>query len=269
MTVLVVLLVILLLVYLYLIMPNKQKRDFSKLVTFYYAHRGLHDNKTDAPENSMKAFKLAVDNNYGIELDVQITKDDVPVVFHDATLKRVCGVEGKVVDYTYEELKQFCLCESDEIIPLFEDVLKLVDGKTPLIVEYKSEDFNMHLCDVIHPLLAKYHGDYVIESFNPVVVSWYRKNYPEVIRGQLSMRFFKDNGDAFNWKYFAIEHLLTNVIARPDFVAYDYRGRSSLGFRLNKVLGAMPVTWTIKSQEVLDEVRKDFKMYIFEQFKAK
>ena len=88
-------------VYLAAIMPRIFKRpDYSSLKGYYYAHRGLHDNNSDAPENSMAAFRKAVDAGYGIELDVQLTKDRIPVIFHDDTLKRVCGVDGYVKDYT-------------------------------------------------------------------------------------------------------------------------------------------------------------------------
>ena len=139
--VLIIAFVIILLLYLWLIKPGIADRpDIASLMGHYYAHRGLHDNETDAPENSMNAFKKAIDAGYGIELDVQLTKDRIPVVFHDETLKRVCGVDGRVRDYTYEELQQFRLCRSDERIPLFSDFLKLVDGKVPLIIEIKIQD---------------------------------------------------------------------------------------------------------------------------------
>lgn len=266
----VIILLVLVGVYLYLVAPNMKKRDLSKYMNHHYAHRGLHDNNGEAPENSMAAFKLAVENGYGIELDVQLSKDDVPVVFHDSTLNRVCGVEGNVCDYTFEELQQFKLCKSEERIPKFTDFLALIDGKVPFILEYKSEDSNMqHLCEVISKELESYKGDYVIESFNPLVVAWYKKNHPEIIRGQLSMRFMKDGDKEFAWKFFAIQHLLTNVLARPDFIAYDHRAYNAFGFKVCKLLGALPVTWTIVSQERMDEMRKHFKLFIFEQFKAK
>ena len=117
---------VLIIVYIKMIDPGK-KRKHPVLNVKYYAHRGLHGEE-GIPENSMAAFRKAVDAGYGIELDVQVTKDKIPVVFHDFTLQRVCGQEGKVCDYTYEELQKFHLCRSVETIPLFEDVLKLVDG---------------------------------------------------------------------------------------------------------------------------------------------
>ncbi len=97
-----------------------------------------------------------MDAGFGIELDIQLTKDKIPVVFHDFTLKRVCGAEGKVSDYTYEELRSFTLCESKEHIPLFEEVLGLVSGKVPLIVELKIESADLTLCSVADKLLGAY-----------------------------------------------------------------------------------------------------------------
>ena len=116
--------------YLLMIMPRVSgKPDMTPFKKWLYAHRGLHDNASEAPENSLKAFSRAVEAGYGIELDVQMTKDRVPVVFHDFTLERVCGRKGKVSDYTYQELQKFRLCASDERIPKFEDVLRLVDAR--------------------------------------------------------------------------------------------------------------------------------------------
>ena len=109
--VVIIILAVLAILYLLMIMPRlTNRRERKKFLSVYYAHRGLHDNETPAPENSMAAFRKAVDAGYGIELDVQVTKDKIPVVFHDFTLQRVCGQEGKVCDYTYEELQKFHLC---------------------------------------------------------------------------------------------------------------------------------------------------------------
>ena len=112
MTVTICIFIVLALLYMLLIMPRMTPRPMHEFKGWYYAHRGFHDNKTDAPENSLKAMRLAVENGYGIELDVQLTKDEKVVVFHDATLKRVCGVDAKVNSMTYEELQQLRLCRN-------------------------------------------------------------------------------------------------------------------------------------------------------------
>ena len=259
----------LMILYMLAIMPRMlgraERRPFMEVL---YAHRGLHDNQTDAPENSMKAFEKALEAGFGIELDVQLSKDGIPVVFHDFTLNRICGVEGKVCDYTYEELQAFTLCESSERIPKFEDVLKLVDGKVPLIVELKIEAGNTGVCPAADALLRDYKGIYCIESFNPLGVLWYRKNNKKVLRGQLSHAFTKDEDKKYhNPLYWALEHLWFNFLTKPDFIAYDhnaYRNRSRCICRY--VYGGLAVAWTIRSQEELDARRDDFDLFIFDSF---
>lgn len=255
--------------YLLLIMPRMFRRpDRTPFMGVLYAHRGLHDNASDAPENSMAAFKKAVDAGFGIELDVQLSKDKVPVVFHDFTLKRICGVEGKVVDYTYEELQQFSLCESQEKIPKFEEFLKLVDGKVPLIVEYKIPGTHTEVCTIADKLLQECKGVYCIESFNPLGVLWYKQNRKEVMRGQLSENFLKSGEKEYpKMLYFALHHLLFNFLTKPDFIAYNHHTYKDLSRRLCRYLyGGLAVAWTIKSKEELEARKEDFDLFIFDSF---
>ena len=263
----VVILAILVVVYLFLIMPRMQNRpDYTPLKGWYYAHRGFHDNRTAAPENSMAAFQKAVEAGYGIEFDVQLTKDRLPVVFHDGTLKRVCGVEGNVRDYTFAELQKFRLCESNERIPLLKDVLQLVNGRVPLIIEMKHHENIKNVCSIADELIRDYKGVYCVESFHPLAVKWYRDHRPEVIRGQLSSNFrVADKNPA---PYLELIHfLLTNVLCRPDFIAYDCRHKDNISRKIcRKLFGALNVTWTVKSQKVMDECREDFDLFIFEGF---
>lgn len=149
--------------YFLAIMPRLSHRsERIKFTDVYYAHRGLHDNASEAPENSLAAFVRAVKAGYGIEMDIQLSKDRIPVVFHDFTLKRVCGREGKVCDYTYQELKEFKLYNSGETIPRFEDVLKAVGGRVPLIVELKVEWMDISVCPLADALLQDYRGLYCL-----------------------------------------------------------------------------------------------------------
>lgn len=253
--------------YLAAIKPRLSKhREWASFKGVYYAHRGLHDNAGDAPENSLAAFQKAVDAGFGIELDVQLTKDKVPVVFHDATLRRVCGQEGKVCEYTYEQLQQFSLYESTERIPRFEDVLKLVDGKVPLIVEIKEEKEDTSVCPAADRLLRNYTGVYCIESFNPPVLEWYRRNHNEVLRGQLADGFLK-TGKFHGPLYFALEHLLLNWIGQPDFIAYNHKYAGNLSRRICRGLYKnMAVAWTIKSEEELEAAKDSFDLFIFDSF---
>lgn len=264
-----VIIVILIIVVIYLLMITPSLRKvplMDELVKSLYAHRGLHDNSSDAPENSMLAFSKAVEAGYGIEMDIQLSKDNIPVVFHDFTLNRICGVDGKVCDFTYEELRQFSLCGTQQRIPRFEDVLKLVDGKVPLIVEFKIEKTDLSLCPIADELLKEYKGKYCIESFNPLGVRWYKKNRSEVIRGQLSDAFLFE-GEYVGFLYFLLQNLLFNFIAKPDFIAYNRKYPDILSRKLCRYLFRnTAAAWTIKSQKQLDEAKKHFDIFIFDSF---
>lgn len=258
---------ILLLLYLFAIAPRITKRpDYSSLLGRYYAHRGLHDNTSAAPENSMAAFQKAIAAGYGMELDVQLTKDRIPVVFHDESLLRVCGVAGNVRDYTYMELQRFPLFGTAERIPLFSEFLALVDGQVPLIVEIKIHEDADEVCSAVDALLREYCGPYCVESFHPMAMRWYRRCRPEVLRGQLSTNHSKP-GKRENPGQWAVHYLLTNCLCRPDFIAYDHRHKNNLSRLVCKTLfRPLNVTWTVKSQAELDACRRDFDLFIFEGF---
>lgn len=255
------------LLYLLMIMPRMihkaNSSDFEKVL---YAHRGLHDNKSDAPENSMLAFQKAIEGGFGIELDIQLSKDNVPVVFHDETLSRVCGVDGKVRDCTFEELQQYTLCNSSEKIPRFEEVLEVVNGRVPLIVELKIPSVDLSLCPIADKLLRTYHGQYCIESFNPLGVHWYRCNHKKIMRGQLADAFHKEKEfkGAF---YFLLENLLFNFMTKPDFIAYNHKHHKKLSRVLcRKLYRNTAAAWTIKSEDELIEAKKYFDIFIFDNF---
>lgn len=260
-------LLIVAILYLLAIMPRVTgKPDKTGFMNCLYAHRGLHDNASDAPENSLRAFQKAVDAGFGIEMDIQLTKDDIPVVIHDFDLKRICSAEGKVRDYTYEELQQFNLYGTDQKIPKFEDVLKLVDGKVPLVVEFKIDGDDLSLCPIADKILREYKGLYCMESFNPLCVRWYRKHHKEIMRGQLSMAHLKP--DSKNKLLdFALQFLLFNFLTKPDFIAYDHHAYKNISRRLCwKLFGTVAVAWTIRSKEELEMAKAHFDLFIFDSF---
>lgn len=270
--VILILLIILLVLYLFLVAPRMiyraERSPFMRNV--FYAHRGLFDNESDAPENSLAAFRQAIDAGYGMEMDVQLTKDDKLVVFHDATLKRMCGVDGNVWDYTLDELKHFRLMDSEEKIPAFEEVLELVDGRVPLIIEYKMDRPLTKVCALGNELLTNYQGAYCIESFHPYALMWYRKHHPEVLRGQLSGNLAKETKNPKQKKiYTLVTYLLTNVLTRPDFIAYDHQYLDNISRRVCRMLGALSVTYTIKSIERYEEVKDKFDLFIFDSCRLK
>lgn len=259
----------LVLLYLLMIMPRMLHRaDRTPFEKVFYAHRGLHDNASGEPENSMEAFRRAVEAGFGIELDVQLSKDEIPVVFHDFTLQRVCGEAGKVADYTFEELQRFSLCSSGQKIPRFEEVLKLVDGRVPLIIEYKIPGGDNRVCAIADRLLQAYKGVYCIESFNPLGLFWYRQNRKEILRGQLAENFIRAGETEFpKLLYFVLHHLLLNFVTKPDFIAYNYKHRRDLSRQLcRKLYGGLSVAWTIKDKEALEAEKDHFDLFIFEGF---
>lgn len=253
--------------YLLLIMPHAFSKNKTKAFQgWLYAHRGLHDNGGEAPENSMKAFSRAVEAGFGIEMDIQLTKDRIPVVFHDFTLERVCGKQGKIKDFTYEELQQLTLFNSRERIPGFREVLELVGGKVPLIVEFKIEYKDMGLCMEADKLLNVYDGLYCMESFNPLALLWYRRKRPHVVRGQLSDAFSREEKHCHIMQLI-LENLLLNCLTKPDFIAYNHKYPKMLSRRLcRKLYHNTAAAWTIKSQAELENARKDFDIFIFDSF---
>lgn len=266
---LVCIILILVIFYLLAIMPRMIGRpDFAPFRGRLYAHRGLHDNATEAPENSMRAFSKAIEAGYGIEFDVQLTKDEQLVVVHDFDLKRICGADVKIRDLTYEELQQYHICGSSQTIPLFSEVLALVAGKVPLIIEYKVPGMKARVCELADPLLRSYEGVYCVESFHPAAVLWYRRHRSEVMRGILSDSYTREGYHDFPWiAYQLLHHLLLNFLIKPDFVAYDCKYPKDVSRCLCYWLFRAPaVAWTVKSGEQLDALDPEYDLFIFDSF---
>lgn len=258
------------LLYLFFIAPHFPKRKRTReYMGKCYAHRGLFSNTGLIPENSLLAFRHAVENGYGIELDVQLTKDNQVVVFHDNTLSRMCGIDVQVRDKTYRELCELTLLSTDCKIPLLSEVLKLVDGKVPLLIEIKLPVFSTLTCHLVDELLRSYKGKYCIESFNTLALLWYRLNRPDVVRGQLSANLTRPVADGGFFLCFLVKYLLTNFLARPDFIAFCYKDTLNLSYLLNKYLfRAATFAWTIDSPKAYADSYKKFDSYIFEGFSA-
>ncbi|MFA9380616.1 MAG: glycerophosphodiester phosphodiesterase family protein [Acetanaerobacterium sp.] len=231
-----------------------------------YAHRGLHTRDKSIPENSMPAFAKAVQQGFGIELDINLTTDDRIVVFHDDNLQRVCGVDRMIADCTYEELCGYTLHDTGERIPLFEDVLALVDGRTPLIVELKATRRNDELCLCAARMLDAYKGAYCIESFHPAIVRWFCRQRPDVIRGQLSAGHKGFTGMPL-WQSAALSLLFTNAVTRPHFVAYRHQdAHNKLRLDLFRLLGGKLVGWTVRDTDDIAYCQRRFDVIIFEYY---
>ncbi len=248
--------------YLLSIKPRIHDRpDYKPFYGHMYAHRGFH---RDFPENSYSAIKQAADMGYGVEFDVHLTRDNVPIIFHDDTLNRMCGVRGKIKDYTYEELLQFNLDGTDEVIPRLEDVLKMIDGRVPIIIEYKVEKNAARICRTCDRILSEYKGVYCIQSFHPLAVRWYKTHRPRVVRGQLSEDFTRQK---LSLPYFMLSHLIGNFYASPDFISYNCKHKNELSRNIcRKFYKSLSVAWTVRSQAELDKIYKSFDLFIFEDF---
>ena len=241
--------------------------DLPKLRLWSYAHRGLHGE--GRPENSLAAFRAALDHGYGVELDIHLMKDGNLAVIHDSLLQRTTGRDGRIEDLTAEELSGYRLEGTEETIPDFRDVLALFAGKAPLIIELKPVDGNhAALCRAACDLLEGYDGLYCMESFDPRCVAWLKQNRPGIVRGQLTEYSLDMEYHVPMPLRFALSHNLLNFYGRPDFIAYRYshRSRSCTNFICEKLLGVQGVSWTLKTQEDHDAALAQGLIPIFENY---
>lgn len=254
--------------YFYLILPEFGRKDQIKpFLKRDYAHRGLHDKAKGIPENTMPAFQAAIAQNLAIELDVHLTRDNKVVVFHDDDLKRLCGQKGSPERLTYAELQKYGILGTDEKMPLLSDVLELVDGKVPLLIELKLPGKDTRLCSYTWNLLKDYSGPYMVQSFNSLGVRWFRKHQPQVLRGQLSSNLTKTDKKNPYIARFLAKHLLTNVTTRPDFITYCIDDADNLSLWMHQHLFHTPTgAWTIRSLKQYQKAKKSFSFYIFEKF---
>lgn len=271
----------------YLIAPKKAPKKLKeKFAGRNYAHRGLHNGDTSdsrkseckkncdarlsdqksgsaakerlssvladgsdaVPENSLKAFELASEKGYGVELDVRLTADDEVVVFHDDNLSRVCGVNKNVADLDYAELRQYSLRGTESTIPLLRDALTTIGTEVPIIVELKTGPRLEALCQKTYALIKEHGDNCCIESFDPRAVAWFRKNAPEILRGQLSAptRDLKKSQGLF--KALLLSNMLCNFMSRPHFIAYKI-GKKPLLARISERMGALKFAWTSRREK--------------------
>ena len=204
------------------------------------AHRGLHNGTY--PENSMAAFKNAIERGYPIEMDVQMSLDKKLVVFHDDNLSRMTGYNADIRETDYETIKSLHLSDSDEMIPDFSDFLALVGGKVPLLIEVKQQK-QKGIEQKILDELKGYKGEFVVQSFDPNIVLNFKKLAPEIIRGQLACGYKQDLGFI---KEFVLKHTPLNFLTKPDFVNYDI---GSLPTKKSRYSGLPLICWTVRTEE--------------------
>ena len=197
----------------------------------------------------MSAFARAVDGGFGIELDVRLSSDGELVVFHDDTLDRVCGREGRVDAFTADELSKMSLSGTEDGIPRFSEVLSLVGGRVPLLVEIKEDMGESRVSAKCAEMLKDYSGDYIVESFNPLSLRKSKKTLRHIPHGILSHKYYA-YGKYRKPLYFLLQILLTNCLCRPAFIAYDHRHYKCTSLRiLRNLFGVKTFAWTIRSAD--------------------
>ncbi len=255
--------IILGIIYILMTKTAPKRAAAQEFMSTEYAHRGLHDVRLGVAENSIRAFELAVEKGYGIELDVQLSKDGIPMVFHDATLNRVCGIDGRLCDYTCDELHSFTLCGFEgQNIPTLREVLDTVDGRARLVVEIKSDFEPIKTTEAAQEILDTYTGAYCVESFDPFIIKWYKNERPDIVRGLLSDMFSRNGKCEF--KLLLLQTMFLNSTAEPDFIAYNFKHKDSLPFRIVKKLWKpYTLAWTPRSDADAAQCT-DFDTVIFE-----
>lgn len=237
------------------------KKDFSFLTENLIAHRGYHNIEKGIPENSMLAFKEAIKKGFVIELDVHLLKDGNVVVFHDDNLNRMTGFDKEIKLMDYKEISYLRLKETNHKIPLLEEVLKLVDGKVPIIIELKYDVKCGLLEERVAKILKNYKGKYAVKGFNPFSIYYFRKKHPEIIRGQLVSNF--NNERMSKIKKFFLKNMLFNVLSKPDFISCDVRtlpNKKISKLRKSKII----LGWTVRSKDELNKFEKHCDNIIFE-----
>ena len=232
------------------------KKD-SALFKVPIAHRGLWSD--NIPENSLAAYKNAADNGFPIEFDLFPTADGEIVVFHDSTLSRMTGKDGKITEKTLKELKELRLNGTNETIPTLNEVLTAVNGKVPLLIEFKNQKDNSYVIKAVE-ILKNYKGEFAVQSFNPFIILKIKKLAPEFIRGVLAAK--KPDTKKFIERY-VIKKMPFNFLCKPDFISFDYKG---LPIKKHK-LGSRPlICWTLTDEKSAKKVRTLCDNIIFENF---
>lgn len=226
--------------------------------SYIIAHRGLHDNQTTY-ENTLESFKLAIKKGYIIELDIRLTKDNQIIVFHDNNTKRITKQNKLVEKSTYQELNNQNILH----IPLLSEVLKLVNGKVPLLIEIKPTEKTGKLETQLMEILSKYKGEYAIQSFSPKVLYYFKRNYPNILRGQLSCKY--NNKKISSTKKIILSNMLLNTITKPHFISYKYNELSPSQINKYKKKHIRVIGWTITNEREFNHYKQYYDNLICEK----
>ena len=208
------------------------------------AHRGLYDNKKGIPENSLAAFDEAAKAGYPIELDIQLTSDGKLAVFHDANMSRMANRDWKIAEHKLSEIQEVKLLDSDESIPSFDEVLKCVDGRVPILIEIKITDktdsSRKEIVKVLYAALDGYKGDVAIQSFDFDVAEMAIGHEPNIPVGLICSEK-KTQADVARGAGF-------------DFMGINIGGLSADTISICHRRGQAVLTWTVRNAETQVQV---------------
>ena len=236
---------------------NKDLRYLNKI---RISHRGLWD--YESPENSIGAFKRCIDENIPIEFDVHLLKDGTLVVFHDDNLLRMTGKDMLIRNATYDDIKDLKLKDTDYGIPTFDEVLELVSGSVLLDIEIKCDVKGVKILEELTKRLDKYKGKFIVKSFNPFYIWWFRVNRPNIVRGLLVSKLKKKKMNRF-FKY-ALSKMWFNFLAKPDFIAFDYRDLPNKRIKKLQKKGIPILLFTLSEDDIV-KYDNDYNGFLYEE----
>jgi glycerophosphoryl diester phosphodiesterase len=247
-----------------------RERAMRWLADIPVAHRGFHDLRRGCAENTLSAFRAAIDHGYTIECDVALSADGVPVMFHDDMLDRLTGLSGPLESLDAATLATIPVLGTTNTVPRLEEVLSLVAGRVPLLIELKSgRGRRGRLEPAVASLLAGYKGPVAIQSFDPKMVAWFRHNMPHIPRGQISMVYAMGDGEhAPPHQHAPLTRLAFWDEARPDFIAYDVKGLPNWAVARRRREGVPVLTWTIRTASDRARAALHADNVIFEGYRA-
>ena len=221
-------------------LPSRQDR-LEALVATPFAHRGLHGDDGRV-ENSPAAFRAAIEIGHGIELDVQASGDGEAIVFHDYDLKRLTGANGRLAELAAAAITEARLSGNGENIPTLKQVLALIGGRAPVLIEVKSPGRRVAaLSRAVLRALETYVGPVAVMSFNPEIGNWFARNAPQVLRGLVVSEEGKPERGRLKRK-------LALWRSKADFLAYDIRDLPSAFAATQRARGMTITTWTVRTE---------------------
>jgi len=225
------------------------------------AHRGLHDD--NVPENSMAAFDAAIEAGLPIEIDVQLTRDKVPVVYHDDHFHRLTGLKKRVTKAMYQVVSALKLADTDEDVPTFKEVLDFIDGRVPLLIEIKRNKGSRGIERIVLDVLKDYKGEFAIQSFHPMALRKVRKIDPSIYCGLLSSKLSEMK--MLRIKKAAVRNARLFFLAKPDFVSFEINSFPNDRVKRFREELKLPILgWTIKTKEDIERALEFCDGIIFE-----